>query len=141
VRRKNELINTVLEVERECLLQRQGMSLEADISPVDFAVIDTLEAEGKISCNELSKKMKLSASRCSRIIDRLQRKGYIMRKQNPRDRRAVEVSLTEKGMRLKNNVERLKARCEKRIFNAIEPDNIEIVKKGMKILRNALHLQ
>ena len=141
MQRKNELIDTVLDIGRQCLLQRQDMSMEADISQVDFAVIDALQAVGKISCKQLAKTMKLSTSRCSRIVERIQRKGYVVRKPNPQDRRAVEVSLTAKGIRLKTNIEKLKTQCEKRIFGAIDPKNIAAVKKGMRILRASLMLQ
>lgn len=137
----NELIDTILDIGRECLLQRQGMSMEADISQVDFAVVDMLGTSNKISCKELAKTIKLSASRCSRIVDRLQRKGYVARRQNPHDRRAVEVSLTAKGLRLKKNIERLKTRCEKKIVGAIKPDDVNIVKAGIRILRQSLSLQ
>lgn len=135
---ENELIDTVLDIGRQCLFQRQGMSIEADISQVDFAVIDMLQTGEKISCKELAKTMRLSTSRCSRIFERLQCKGYVVRKPNPHDRRAVEVSLTAKGVRIKKDIERLKAQCEKKIFGVIEPKNIEIVKKGMRILRKSL---
>lgn len=137
---KSELIDTVLDVGRQCLLQRQGMSIEADISQVDFAVIDMLKTGESISCKELARTMMLSTSRCSRIVDRLQRKGYVGRKSNPIDRRAIDVFLTVEGMRLKKNIEKLKTQCEKRIFGAMGPRDVGIVKKGMRILRQSLRL-
>lgn len=137
---KSELIDTVLDVGRQCLHQRQGMSIEADISQVDFAVIDILKTGERISCKELAKTMMLSSSRCSRIVDRLQRKGYVERKPNPTDRRAIEIFLTAKGMRLKKNIEKFKTQCEERIFGAMGHRDIGIVKKGMRILRQSLRL-
>ena len=137
---KNELIDTVLDIGRQCLLQRQGMSMEADISQVDFAVIDILKTDQRISCKELANIMKLSTSRCSRVVDRLLQKGYVVRRQNVHDRRAVEVSLTAKGKRLKKNIEKLKTRCNEKIFGAIEPKDVDIVRKGMRILRKSLRL-
>lgn len=141
VQKQNELIDTILDVGRQCLLQRQDMSIQADISQIDFAVIDMLKAEERISCKELAGMMKLSTSRCSRIVERLLRKGYVERKPNPDDRRAIEVLLTAKGARLKRNIENLKTQCEKRILGAIEPGDIEIVKQGIGILRKTLRSQ
>jgi DNA-binding MarR family transcriptional regulator len=141
MRRKNELIDTVFDIGRQCLLQRRGISMAADISQVDFAVINVLQIGSRISCKDLSKTMKLSTSRCSRIVERLQRKGYVVRNTNPRDRRAVEVSLTTKGMRLKKNIEKLKGQCEKKIFGSIGQKDIGVVKEGMRILRNSLEMR
>ena len=138
MQRRNELIDTVLDIGRQCLLQRQGMSMKADISQVDFVVIDMLQTGKRISCKELAKSISLSTSRCSRIVERLQCKGYVERKPNSSDRRAIEVSLTLKGVRLKKNIENLKSRCEKRILNNIAPKDIEIVKQGIGILRKSL---
>ena len=114
--------------------------MEADISQVDFAVIDILKTDQRISCKELANIMKLSTSRCSRVVDRLLQKGYVVRRQNVHDRRAVEVSLTAKGKRLKKNIGKLKTRCNEKIFGAIEPKDVDIVRKGMRILRKSLRL-
>lgn len=138
---RNDLIDTILDIGRACLLQRQGMSTEADISQVDFAVIDLLQAGEKISCKDLSESMDLSSSRCSRIVERLQKKGYVERKQNCDDRRAVEVSLTSKGIELKKGIGNLKRQCEKRILSTMNPDEVEIVEQGITILRKSLRIR
>lgn len=138
MQKKNELIDTVLDIGRQCILQRQGMSMKADISQVDFVVIDMLQIGKRISCKELAESINLSTSRCSRIVERLQCKEYVERKPNPSDRRAIEVSLTLKGVRLKKNIENLKSQCEKRILSNITPKDIEIVKQGIGILRKSL---
>ncbi len=135
---QNDLIDTILDIGRECLLQRQGMSFEADVSQVDFAVIDVLKKGEKTSCKELAESMGLSTSRCSRIIDRLLQKGYVARNQSADDRRAVEVSLTEKGLVLKKNIGKLKKQCEKRILGVMDPEEIKIVEQGITILRRSL---
>ncbi|MBN1602942.1 MAG: MarR family transcriptional regulator [Chitinispirillaceae bacterium] len=138
---KNELIDTILDIGQQCLLQRQGMSVQADISQIDFAVIDILDSGEKVSCNDLANKLNLSPSRCSRIVERLLRKGYVERKPDPEDRRAIEVSLTTKGGRIKRDIEKLKTECEKRLLGTIGPGDIEIVKQGIGILRKSLSIQ
>jgi DNA-binding MarR family transcriptional regulator len=135
-----KLISVVFEIGRECLLQMQSVSLGADISQGDFIVIDLLEIGEKLSCNDLAVKMSLSVSRSSRIVDRLVRKGYVLRKANPKDRRAVQVSLSAKGIRLKKNIDKLKTQCEKQIFGAMDTKDFEAVKHGILILSKALKI-
>lgn len=132
-------IDTILDIGRQCLLQRQELSTEADITPVDFAVIEAIRPGEKLSCKDLADTMDLSSSRCSRIVDRLQNEGYLERRQNGDDRRAIEVSLTEKGCALRENIERLKEECEKRILSNMNEREMSTVKEGMRILRTSLH--
>ena len=135
---KRKLIDTVFDIGRQCLLQRKGISVKADISQVDFVVIDLLDSDGKLSCNDLSKRMGLSVSRSSRIVDRLLHKGYVLRKTNPQNRRAVQIYLSQKGKKLKKNIEKLKGECEKKIFGGIDAKEIEIVERGIVILQQSL---
>lgn len=131
-------IDTILDIGRQCLLQRQELSMEADISPVDFAVIETMRPGEKRSCKDLADAMELSSSRCSRIVDRLQNEGYLERRQNGDDRRAIEVSLTEKGCQLRETIGRLKEQCEQRILSNMNEREMETVKEGMRILHTSL---
>lgn len=46
-------------------------------------------------------------SNVSRIVDKLVLKGYVSRKQNQNDRRAVDVIITDKGLQLLTNLDDL----------------------------------
>ncbi len=116
----------------------QSLSAAADISHRDFVVVDLMETGRKYSCNELSGAMGLSVSRGSRVVDRLVHKGYVKRRANPVDRRAVEVFLSRKGIRLKENIRKLKMECEQRILGSINTSDIPTVRKGMETLRQSL---
>ena len=135
---RSKRINALFSIGMDCLLQRQSISLKADISQREFIAIDLLDRTEKVSCNDLSKRICLSVSRSSRIVDRLVHKGYLVRKTDPNNRRAVQVYLSPKGINLKRNIERLKKECEKKIFSGIDEQNLEIVEKGMIILQQSL---
>ena len=59
---------------------------------------------GDLSVKELSQKMGLSHSTVSGIVDRLERKGMVMRYQDPQDRRITKVKLTELADNHLNNM-------------------------------------
>ncbi len=63
-------------------------------------LLKTLREEGGTSVGELSEKMYLHISTVSGIIDRLEAKGYVVRKREARDRRVVTVHLTAAGKRI-----------------------------------------
>ncbi|MCG3115459.1 MAG: MarR family transcriptional regulator [Candidatus Manganitrophus sp. SA1] len=63
-------------------------------------LLKTLREEGGTSVGELSEKMYLHISTVSGIIDRLEAKGYVVRKREAPDRRVVTVHLTAAGKRI-----------------------------------------
>jgi DNA-binding MarR family transcriptional regulator len=63
-------------------------------------LLKTLREEGGTSVGELSEKMYLHISTMSGIIDRLETKGYVVRKREAPDRRVVTVHLTAAGKRI-----------------------------------------
>lgn len=50
-----------------------------------------------VSANELKKKMLVSNPDVTRLLDRLVKKGYVLRKTCPENRRKIDISLTESG--------------------------------------------
>lgn len=76
-------------------------SFEPDIAKSGLTVpqmnaLEELAKEDGASLKELSARMNLSHSTVSGIIDRLQRRGFVERKTNSRDRRYSRIFLSEK---------------------------------------------
>ncbi|GAG62249.1 unnamed protein product [marine sediment metagenome] len=85
-----------------------------NISFAEYKAVMEIDTTERITCNVLSKKMGLSPSRGSRIIDGLVRKKLLIRTPNPEDRRSFVLSLSSKGAKIKNDIERERNNCEKR---------------------------
>ena len=62
------------------------------------------EQEG-VNVKDLSKQLLLDSSSLTGHLDRMERVGLVVRKDDPDDRRAVRVFLTDKGRRLKTQLE------------------------------------
>lgn len=62
--------------------------------------LKTINQLGSLSLGELSKRMYLHPSTISGVIDRLEKKGYLVRDRIENDRRVVRVQLTPKGKML-----------------------------------------
>ena len=135
---QQRIIDTIFLLSKECMLRQESSYTEENLSQTEFAAIESLEIDEKTSCNAISERLGRSVSRSSRIIDQLVRKGYLIRKTDPGDRRAVAISLSSKGIKCKKMIEKAKDDCEKRILNSINGKNLDIVKKGVKILTEAM---
>ena len=92
-------------------------------------LLKTLTENDGIRVSELSQKMFLHISTVSIIINRLEENGYLERKRNKTDRRAVFIHLTAKGQRLVSKAPEpaqgkllygLQNLSEKEVFNLYE---------------------
>lgn len=62
--------------------------------------LKTIYQRGSLSLGELSKGMYLHPSTVSGVVDRLEKKGFVLRDRTEKDRRVVKVCLTPKGKTL-----------------------------------------
>jgi DNA-binding MarR family transcriptional regulator len=52
----------------------------------------------RLRVNELAREVVLSPTGMSRLVDRVEAAGYVRREPDPRDRRALQVALTDEGV-------------------------------------------
>lgn len=65
-----------------------------------YSALATLADRGEVAIGELADAERLPSSAATRIADRLEQAGYLMRRPNPADRRGVLLGITAAGRRL-----------------------------------------
>jgi len=70
-----------------------------DITPSQFAVLEALFHLGSMTQGEISTKVLKSGSNMTTVIDNLERDGYVQRERDAKDRRVINVHLTDTGKR------------------------------------------
>lgn len=63
-------------------------------------VLTVLDLAGPLTATELARRVGHDGGALTRLLDCLQDEGYVVRRQNPNDRRSIEVHLTEAGQTL-----------------------------------------
>ena len=63
----------------------------------EFGVMDALFFKGQLSLSDIQRKIIVSSSGITYLVDRLEKKGMVKRQPSPDDRRSTFVSLTEEG--------------------------------------------
>ena len=76
-----------------------------DVSVPQCYGLEALVREGPLTLGELAERLYLEKSTASRVVDALERKGYVTRSPHPGDRRALQLKVTPAGRRL---VERIR---------------------------------
>ncbi|AOI68968.1 MarR family transcriptional regulator [Burkholderia ubonensis] len=83
---------------RQALIERMDRALEPlDLTAQQVGVILLLSRGYVRTPFELSRKMAYDSGSMTRMLDRLERKGFIARSRSEQDRRVIELTLTERG--------------------------------------------
>lgn len=72
----------------------------AEISQSQLLMLMAVKAKQPCRLSELSREMDVSNPTASGLVDRLVQHGLVERSANPNDRRAVSISLSERGEKL-----------------------------------------
>lgn len=99
------LLEAVERLVRLLRVSSQGHTAAAALTSQQRAVLHELR-NGARSVSDLGASNGVSRAAASIMVDRLVVRGFLKRQENPRDRRGVLVSLTQKGTRVHEEAER-----------------------------------
>lgn len=68
-----------------------------DVSVTQCYALEAVVLEGPLGLNELAARLYLDKSTTSRVVDALEKKGYVERRESPEDRRALRLVATAEG--------------------------------------------
>ena len=119
------IMNIVYEMKKKCARIDQHLMDELNISQSELLFFSSLNNCQGISSPELAKNMGLSASRVSRVVEKLVVNGYLDRNTNTSDRRAITLCLTDKGKSVRSKIDQVKNDCEARLLQTIPSDEVE----------------
>ncbi len=81
------------------LITTREVLVEADITVGEWRIIARLHEHGPLSLTTLSRRIGMDIGPVSRLTTKAERKGLVLRRENPRDRRSSLFEMTEKSKR------------------------------------------
>jgi len=121
-----------------CLYRHTRMYLDRQLRDYglgygSLSFLMTLFRNDGIHQEELSRILNIDKATTARAIKRLMSLGYVIRKQDPKDRRAYRLHLTEKGLSLKPILARTSAKWSQILTAEFAPEErtrvLELLKK------------
>lgn len=111
------------------------------ISRIQFRALFYIvkDKTGGISLSCLGKKMFVTKPNITTLINRMEAKGFVMRKTYEKDRRVVNVLATPKGEEMVSLILPKINEFTKSIFSCLKPEELETVNNIFQKLR--LHIQ
>lgn len=117
--RPPENLGMLLKHVRSELVRALDQELAASGVELRFSQVHALKHlywMGPMSAGELARSLDHDGGAMTRLLDQLEEKGYLKRKPDAHDRRALRIELTTSGKALCRNV----GRCSDRVLNAAQ---------------------
>lgn len=75
--------------------------MNVPLTPEQFMLIDLLWNQGEMSQQQLADQLQKDKNSVTKLVDAIERKGFVVRQQNQQDRRSNTIVLTDKANQLK----------------------------------------
>lgn len=103
------------------------MTAEADLNPLQYAVLSYLFDEPGIDQNALASRLGVDRTSAGQLVDQMERKGLVERRVNGADRRARLLRLSVRGIKLREQLRPKAHLVQARLLSALTPTEREIL--------------
>ena len=110
----------------------------ADLSFVEFIALHKISETNKCPIQSIGKRINFTKSGATRIINRLENKGYVLRENSPTDGRICCVSITAKGTQVIRHIAESYISYLRDVLQDVDAQTIEQIKASMDILLEAV---
>ncbi|OFZ20519.1 MAG: hypothetical protein A2X94_10825 [Bdellovibrionales bacterium GWB1_55_8] len=131
-------MNLVARIKGCCQDREHSIRERADLTEAEYRALFQVPMNGDVSSGELARKMGISPSRASRVIDGLVNRELLVRTNDSDDRRVSLLSLSGKGRTVKNQIESFVMECEQEIRKQLARDEYDRATEGLRIAIQAL---
>ncbi|WP_276620223.1 MarR family winged helix-turn-helix transcriptional regulator [Syntrophomonas wolfei] len=99
------------------------------VTPGQYSVLKCLWKDNGQTVKQLAEHLYLDSSTVTGILDRMEQKGLIKKKADPKDRRALQVLLTEKGQDLEEPLTQAILNANKKALRQMDENQFESLKE------------
>jgi DNA-binding MarR family transcriptional regulator len=140
---KNQLAEHMADLTYEllenCQIKIERTAHKLNLTVAEFKLLRSIQDGERLSAGSLAKRLGLSSSRITRIIDGLVKKEMVRKDAGGKDRRVVDVQLTPIGMETRKQLKDMYTSVHRDIIDLLPSDAGESVMFAMEKLREATH--
>lgn len=112
-----------------------------DLSLAEFMALKKTYENINVSIQEIGSAINFTKSGATRIIDRLENKGYITRERSSIDGRVCCVTITAKGKEVITNIIEKYTEYLEKVLKGLEPQKVDDIKDALEVLVKSVHKQ
>jgi DNA-binding MarR family transcriptional regulator len=121
-----------------CQEKQEKMAAGLRLTVAEFKVLRCFRGDTMVTAGELAKRMAVSNSRLTRILDGLVEKAIVRRILGTKDRRVMEVILTERGRKVELELDRTYIQTHQNILELLPSSARDSVILAMEKLGEAM---
>lgn len=130
-----KLIKEIKELFRKAI-RAQFENME--ITSSQWMILGIMMKNGRMKIGDLSKEVGLSNSTVTGIIDRLEKRNFVKRVRDSKDRRVIYIELTEKFEEKKEGLNMSVDNTINEFLSSVSEKELKKVIDGLEILKNVL---
>ncbi|SNZ01163.1 MarR family winged helix-turn-helix transcriptional regulator [Flagellimonas pacifica] len=110
---------------------------EINVTPEQWAILNRLSETSGLSQKEVARRTFKDNANITRILDKLEKKGYVKRQMDAKDRRVWKIYITKEGKYVRNQIEPLAKEILKKATKGIDTKDVEVFNAtAEKMLQN-----
>jgi DNA-binding MarR family transcriptional regulator len=117
--------------------ERAHLAKFVGLSMPQLGILFQLHYRGTCGISELSEKFDITNAATSQLVDKLVQSGFVQRAEDPQDRRAKLLNLSEKGKELLQQSAERRYRWVEEIAKNLSSEEREQVSEALEILTRA----
>jgi len=111
---------------------------QSSITPGGMFVMGTLKRHGTLSMSDIGKCLAMPKPHVTVIVDKLIEEGYVERQSDPKDRRIVNILITEKGVTDFETIKQSVSENLKSKLLLLSEDELEILSNATQQVKEIL---
>ena len=124
---------------RRTLFHKKQFLKQKRMPPSNYRVLGILKKRGSIPISEIGKKVYISRSNMTSLIDKLVEEGLAARLPDETDRRVINISITPKGKDLVRNWRKHRNEEIRRKLSALSDEDLEKLYESMENIKAVLY--
>jgi DNA-binding MarR family transcriptional regulator len=138
IEKAEKMADLTFELLDQCAFKQEQMAKKLDLTVAEFKLLRSFRNDQILSVSELAKRMDLSNSRLTRILDGLVEKKFVIRELGQKDRRMMEIKLTASGKKIQDEINKIYINTHKDILDLLPQGADDSVIFAMEKLRDAM---
>ncbi len=133
----NEMQKLIPLISRE-FIRRQAKNVEKkNITPSQMLILEFINLKKRVIMKEIAKKLKISTPAVTGLVDRLEKMKLLKRVRDEKDRRAINIEITEQGKQIAKKISDERINTLKALFDVLsDKERDEYIKITRKITQN-----
>lgn len=117
-----ELWQNLSAIYRTALKRLNSRLSEEKLSFPQYSILRAVGKFGPMQMNKLGEHMLVAPANVTGLVDRLEKKGYVRRAKDARDRRLFKIELTDKGVKLYGAISQQFRGYVRKLFESLPGD-------------------